>query len=307
MHASFLGHRIEKESTGYTAVLYLDPRLTEFAGESGEYEKEKNLREAAFQYLHEKFPELTIKSVKIMLGSLLLTSFSLAAPVQHAQAYHAAPGQTAHPQWVVHYRVQAGDSLWLIARRYETTINEIKRLNRLHTDWIYPGQVLHVPRNDEIMDLVKQLPDGIYTVGNRGGHVRFIQRAFHYLGYPLAARRHFRYRDPFHRSHLSKTACGTGKRRHFRPANQKSAEPRAAERHDRSRSGVYVGIGEQKPSSPVRLCSRKPGCSECPVFVRRISSEKIDAKRRGGGFDGAFSSGRTRKLGPLRRIRIPFL
>lgn len=43
------------------------------------------------------------------------------------------------------YVVQAGDTLWLIAQRYGTTVDAIKRLNGLSGDLINIGQVLKIP------------------------------------------------------------------------------------------------------------------------------------------------------------------
>ena len=43
------------------------------------------------------------------------------------------------------YTVQPGDTLWLISKAYNTTVNDIKALNSLTTDTIYPGQQLQIP------------------------------------------------------------------------------------------------------------------------------------------------------------------
>ncbi len=43
------------------------------------------------------------------------------------------------------YVVQAGDTLWNIARRYDTTVEAIKRANGLTSDMILVGQVLRIP------------------------------------------------------------------------------------------------------------------------------------------------------------------
>ena len=43
------------------------------------------------------------------------------------------------------YRVAAGDTLWKIAHRMRTTVEEIKVENGLRSNAIYPGQVLRVP------------------------------------------------------------------------------------------------------------------------------------------------------------------
>ncbi|WP_290446604.1 LysM peptidoglycan-binding domain-containing protein, partial [Sporolactobacillus shoreicorticis] len=40
------------------------------------------------------------------------------------------------------YIVKKGDSLWKIAQAKKTTVNKLKRVNKLHSDVIYPGQKL---------------------------------------------------------------------------------------------------------------------------------------------------------------------
>jgi len=48
---------------------------------------------------------------------------------------------------VVIYRVQRGDSLWSIARRYGTTVERIKEENGLNSSRLMPKQVLRIPVN----------------------------------------------------------------------------------------------------------------------------------------------------------------
>lgn len=59
------------------------------------------------------------------------------------------------------YTVKSGDSLYGIARRYNTTVNEIKRLNGLTSDLLTVGRQLLLPSSESI-DEPKQ--DGTYTV-----------------------------------------------------------------------------------------------------------------------------------------------
>ena len=53
------------------------------------------------------------------------------------------PTQGALPY--IEYTVRSGDSLWLIARRYNTTVDEIRRLNGLTSNLLNIGQVLRIP------------------------------------------------------------------------------------------------------------------------------------------------------------------
>lgn len=83
-----------------------------------------------------------------------------AAPAAHvktlpAKAKHVAPAKAKHvaPTTVQHvtYRVRRGDSLWLVARRYHTTVGRLVALNaakhpslRTHPNRISVGWVLVV-------------------------------------------------------------------------------------------------------------------------------------------------------------------
>lgn len=46
------------------------------------------------------------------------------------------------------YRVNRGDTLWSIARKHGTSVDELKELNGLASSRILPGQRLRVPSND---------------------------------------------------------------------------------------------------------------------------------------------------------------
>ena len=52
-----------------------------------------------------------------------------------------------YQQQSILYLVQPGDSLYLIARRFNTTVGEIKKANDLEDDLIYAGQRLYIPDN----------------------------------------------------------------------------------------------------------------------------------------------------------------
>lgn len=47
--------------------------------------------------------------------------------------------------WATLYRIRGGDTLWMLARRHRTTVDEIRRHNDLRTDMLAVGQQLTLP------------------------------------------------------------------------------------------------------------------------------------------------------------------
>ena len=62
---------------------------------------------------------------------------------------------------IIKYRVKRGDSLWLLAKRFNTTISETKRLSRLSRSRLYVGQTITI-RNGNYVPVTS--PSKTYTV-----------------------------------------------------------------------------------------------------------------------------------------------
>lgn len=73
-----------------------------------------------------------------------LTWQTLYDTYQGIQQNVPSPGPVTQSD-IIEYVVQADDSLWLIARRFGATVDEIKLLNGLTIDLLNIGQVLKVP------------------------------------------------------------------------------------------------------------------------------------------------------------------
>lgn len=69
----------------------------------------------------------------------------------------------------IQYVVRAGDSLWLIAQRYGTTVDAIKRLNGLTGDMLSIGQVLKIPTssNPSYIEYTVQSGDTLWLLSRR--------------------------------------------------------------------------------------------------------------------------------------------
>ncbi len=72
---------------------------------------------------------------------------------------------------VIEYTVKAGDSLWLISRRYGTTVEALKRLNGLTSDLLNIGQVLKIPvsQNTSYIEYTVRPGDSLWTISRRYG------------------------------------------------------------------------------------------------------------------------------------------
>lgn len=69
------------------------------------------------------------------------------------------------------YVVKAGDSLWLIARRYNTTVDTIKNINGLTSNTITTGQILKIPagQNAPYIEYTVQSGDSLWLIARKYG------------------------------------------------------------------------------------------------------------------------------------------
>ena len=64
------------------------------------------------------------------------------------------------------YVVKAGDSLYSIANKYDTTVDEIKKLNNLSSNLLTIGQILKLPTQESNTYIVKS-GDNLYSIANK--------------------------------------------------------------------------------------------------------------------------------------------
>ena len=65
------------------------------------------------------------------------------------------------------YVVKKGDSLWLIANKYDTTIDEIKSTNNLKSNLLQIGQVLTIPSTSNFVTYTVVKGDSLWIIANK--------------------------------------------------------------------------------------------------------------------------------------------
>lgn len=85
-------------------------------------------------------------------------------------------GRTLPTAWagtssgIILYRIRPGDSLWLLAQRYGSTVSDIQQLNNLHLDTLIPEKTLYLPvtlEDGKFYKYIVQRGDTLYLISLR--------------------------------------------------------------------------------------------------------------------------------------------
>ena len=65
------------------------------------------------------------------------------------------------------YTVKKGDSLWVIANKYDTTVDEIKKTNNLSSNLLSIGQTLIIPSSSNYITYTVKKGDSLWNIANK--------------------------------------------------------------------------------------------------------------------------------------------
>lgn len=70
---------------------------------------------------------------------------------------------------IIQYTVKPGDSLWLIAQKYQTTVDAIKKLNGLSGDLLDVGQILKIPSSQSVpwLEYTVRAGDSLWLIAQK--------------------------------------------------------------------------------------------------------------------------------------------
>jgi len=118
------------------------------------------------------------KKISIILFSSLI---AWSAPVSHInKSSHKSSKKSIKKQSFKQYKVQKGDTLFSIARKFKVSISDIVKLNKLSNNLIYPGNVIKVPKKSyeqKAKEAVAKNKKTVYRV-RKGDTLTSIARKF---------------------------------------------------------------------------------------------------------------------------------
>ena len=109
----------------------------------------------------------TVKEI-VRLNNLTSNNLAVGQQLVIAIDDNATPTPTTYKDYVV----KKGDSLWTIANKNNTTVDEIKRINNLTSNMLSIGQVLKLPTKDKVEEVemyTVQKGDSLYSIAKKFG------------------------------------------------------------------------------------------------------------------------------------------
>ena len=109
----------------------------------------------------------TVKEI-VRLNNLTSNNLAVGQQLVIAIDDNTTPTPTTYKDYVV----QKGDSLWTIANKNNTTVDEIKRINNLTSNMLSIGQVLKLPTQDKVEEVemyTVQKGDSLYSIAKKFG------------------------------------------------------------------------------------------------------------------------------------------
>lgn len=140
--------RIHPQGGEYEIVIHLADHLSEFANEMGTLPRErKDVLSLAKQIVKERYPNIKVTMVKVMIGGMVITSLPLmSGNDSEVEASTIDSLSQVTQDGSIYYLVTSGDTLWIISRKFNTTADNIKLANHLTSDTVKPNQRLIIPK-----------------------------------------------------------------------------------------------------------------------------------------------------------------
>lgn len=141
----FKSYRIEKNDDEITLVLYLNEKDTEFSRDIIEIGKDiSKLDGNIYNYIKNKFPQLPIKTVKFVLGGVIIATISFSTlTVKATSSSSVSTNKINIPILQNTYKVKKGDTVEKIAKKFNIPVADILKYNYMERgEWLDENEVI---------------------------------------------------------------------------------------------------------------------------------------------------------------------
>jgi peptidoglycan DL-endopeptidase LytF len=148
LYQNHLLRKLSDQSNEYELILYLDNSMTEFSSELGTQPKAKQeLLFSAKQLIMQKYPNIKVTTVRIIIGGMMIAGFTLEQNTAAAEITgNNQPVQANDISSPILYQVISGDTLWTLSRKFNTSVDDLKKANKLSSDRLMINQQLIIPK-----------------------------------------------------------------------------------------------------------------------------------------------------------------
>ncbi|SES78511.1 LysM repeat-containing protein [Oceanobacillus limi] len=157
-------NQLEGTTNEFALIIHLDDFSTEFAAElDGSNPERKSIVTTAKKIIKDRYPNLKVTMVKVIIGGLAVTTIPLSLATETAHAAEESSYTQMTSSSSIYYQVTPGDTLWSISRSFNTSVDNLKIANNLISDTLKTNQKLIIPtsfhtviKGDSLTGLAKQ-------------------------------------------------------------------------------------------------------------------------------------------------------
>lgn len=160
----FNNYKLEHTESGYVVTIFLSRKDTEFANENSYFPKNENEESDIniIKFVRDNFKDIKVIVIKIMIGSILIGTITFGGNI-NALASEIIPQK---------YIVKSGDSLWKISNSYGISIDQIKEINNLNSEYLFIGQELALAEENIVTKIqyeyyTVQAGDSLWKISNK--------------------------------------------------------------------------------------------------------------------------------------------
>jgi peptidoglycan DL-endopeptidase LytF len=138
---------LKNHADEFELIFFIDDLSTEFASELGSQPETKiTLIQSAKKLIADQYPGIKVTVVRVMVSGIICATFPIATVMASAQSSNNKEDNVQSINRSVLYKIQPGDTLWVLSQKFNTTIDLIKQANHLSSDTLQLNNQIIIPK-----------------------------------------------------------------------------------------------------------------------------------------------------------------